>query len=135
MTPEQFKDLAFNLRFAFSSADLLLSLQVLFMAIGTIWLFKDDKPKGERFHFIMGIFFHWIATMLGRTIDILREDGLILVRTAHMLTSINLVFVFIAGTFYTKALSGHTYPNYWKYSAYILVAYALIVFSLRYWIF
>jgi len=130
MTPEQFKEFSTSLRFAFGATDLILGLMILFFAIGTIWMWKDDKPKGERFLLIMGIFFHWLATVNGRSIDLLKESGTILLRHAHFLTTVNLVLVFIAGIFYARGLTQHVWPNYWKWAMAYLISFAFMAFSI-----
>ena len=129
MTPQKISDFSANLRFSFGVTDLILGIMIVFMAFGTLWLWKEDKPKSERFYFIFGVWFHWLATINSRVIDLLRESGSILIRHAHLMTTINLVLVFIAGIFYTRALSQHAWPNYWKWSLAILISFAFASFS------
>jgi len=121
-----------DLRFSFSVTNLLLGFIVLFFASGTIFMWITDKPKSERFWFISGIACHWSATVIARIIDLMRENGGMLVRNAHLLTTFNMCLVFAAGIFYIRALSQHIWPNLWRNMMYALMGLSLLLYTCKF---
>lgn len=126
------KEFLGDIRFSINTPSQILSIFVLYWAIGVVHQFQSDQPKSERFFFALGITSHWFATFIGRCIDTMREEGMIKVSTAHFCTSMNLVtLVFAAGVFYTRALTQHLYPNLWKWTAGIYVFLVVVLYTLR----
>jgi len=111
---------------------LLLSVYVLYEAIAVVQMWRDDEPKSERFYFAVGIVLHWLATFLGRSIDIMRENQMILVRTAFLMTTLNITFfVFPAGISYIRALTQHRSPNRWKQAALAFIIMIMLTYSIQ----
>jgi len=132
MTTVQFSsDFLSNIRFSYNLTNILLWLEVIIFTIGTIWQWKEDKPKSERFWFITGVFFSSSAILLGRNIDILREGGAILVRNAHLIATLNQSLIFIAGIFYVRALTQHWVKNLWVWTLFGLLAFSVVVYILK----
>ena len=124
-------DFADDLRYAVSWGILPLGFICLFASIGNIWLWKEDKPKDEKFFFITGIFFGWVGTCLGRTLFLLNDGGAILNRTEHLLTAFNLCFVFTAGVFYCRALTQHYKRDLWRWALFGSLALSAIMYVYR----
>ena len=122
---------ASNLKFALSWGSLVQGLFIIALAIGILWEWKQDNPKGEKFWFCCGILFHWLATVNARTLSLLTDSNAILNRTEHFLTSFNIIFVIVAGGFYFKALSHHWKPDLWKWVSGGVVAFIFLMYVYR----
>lgn len=122
---------ASDIRFTYNITNTAEWVCALFFTIGTVWMFKDDKPASERLFFAIGIFFVAVAVIIGRNIDMMREGKAILVRSAHLLTTFNMSFIFLSGILFIRALTQHWIKDFWKYSLYGLLGLSAIVFTLR----
>jgi hypothetical protein len=122
---------ASNLTFSLSWGAIIQGLLIVALAIGILWEWKQDVPKGEKFWFCCGIFFHWVATVNGRGLFLLSDSQAILKRTEHFLTSFNIILVIVAGVFYFRALSNHWKPNLWKYVVGGIVGFIMLMYLYR----
>lgn len=120
-----------DIRVAVNFGVLPIGLMVWMAGLGTLWEWKETRPKDAKWYLLCGMQSHWTGTILTLAVDLMMEHHMIRVKTAHLIISFNRCFVFAAALLYLKALTEYWKPTLWKYAGIMGVVIIISVYTLR----